>query len=713
MHSPAYSTVIPFYFTYISYTCICTPRPSAHIHLPYPLALTVCIPRFSSTSCQFPTFCLSTPSTSPTLNLVYLHVILPTTLGRTFPYRYSHVPFTSSSPLSRTATFHSQSFSLTIQYQHSTHLTPHPPTLHPITRAGTTNTASISRFTSPVIPLTHVDTSIPPPTYMRRHTQHLYHKQTICLQVPYPNCDLAHLYLNDEILNHILQILHWHSLYRTTRHFLPTFFLNMITSSTSNLYRIHQRQLESPGGPRLGHTYLLIPFNITPVYWTLVVYRADTVHGATTVSHDSLPMSVDITAAEQYMRHYNKILKLSPGFTSSPIHHVSAVKQNDAYNCGVYVLTTAIVYLYHPDPCAVPWHSLNYPPAALHMRNIIIAILQTGHASVLTHAPIKPLPPLTYAHNSRIPACLHDTHDQPPAPAPEPHQHPYSTTKLDTHARKMPTGGASPYHTVPVQCTQPDNLFLKKIATWNLNRQSLYDESISTCMHGHIYLLHCTEPAAFLSIKGSPASSTLICTTDKSGCAVYITQHSHTYIRQTTFLTRLITQRSSHADRLHVFTFKGDNGDHTTVIGLYTFQRGHKTHGTSIHTPPVTPPPPLHHNNPKHLKHALLALINDFKTVYQQLTLLTIGDVQHTVRNNTLRRIGHPQPPPPANILAPCLHSLLHLVSVILTQRSNGPYYTWYIHSGKGQAGLDHILAIPEHIHSNCFSGIDREISRA
>lgn len=77
MHSPAYSTVIPFYFTYISYTCICTPRPSAHIHLPYPLALTVCIPRFSSTSCQFPTFCLSTPSTSPTLNLVYLHVILP------------------------------------------------------------------------------------------------------------------------------------------------------------------------------------------------------------------------------------------------------------------------------------------------------------------------------------------------------------------------------------------------------------------------------------------------------------------------------------------------------------------------------------------------------------------------------------------------------------------------------------------------------------
>ena len=37
----------------------------------------------------------------------------------------------------------------------------------------------------------------------------------------------------------------------------------------------------------------------------------------------------------------------------------------------------------------------------------------------------------------------------------------------------------------------------------------------------------------------------------------------------------------------------------------------------------------------------------------------------------------------------------------------------WYSHSGRGKAGLDHILAAPEHIYSDCSCGIDREISRA
>ena len=106
--------------------------------------------------------------------------------------------------------------------------------------------------------------------------------------------------------------------------------------------------------------------------------RTDLIHVTTTVSNDSLPMPVYITAAEQHLRHYDKVLKRSPGFTSLPIHHMSAVKQDDVYNCGVCVLTTTIVYLYHPDSCTFPWHSLNYPSAALHLRNIIIAILHTG-----------------------------------------------------------------------------------------------------------------------------------------------------------------------------------------------------------------------------------------------------------------------------------------------------------------------------------------------
>ena len=71
------------------------------------------------------------------------------------------------------------------------------------------------------------------------------------------------------------------------------------------------------------------------------------------------------------------------------------------------------------------------------------------------------------------------------------------------------------------------------------------------------------------------------------------------------------------------------------------------------------------------------------------------------------------QPPPPANILTPCLQPPIHLVSVIPSQHPTEPYHTWTSHSGSGQTGLDHILAAPEHIYPECSCGIDRELSRA
>ena len=83
---------------------------------------------------------------------------------------------------------------------------------------------------------------------------------------PSPKCDLTRLYLNDDILNHTLQILQRHSPHSATHHFVPTFFLNIITQSTTNLHRFYRRQLEISGGPQLTHNYLLIPFNIMPVY---------------------------------------------------------------------------------------------------------------------------------------------------------------------------------------------------------------------------------------------------------------------------------------------------------------------------------------------------------------------------------------------------------------------------------------------------------------
>ena len=53
--------------------------------------------------------------------------------------------------------------------------------------------------------------------------------------------------------------------------------------------------------------------------------------GTSTVSHDSLPMPMDITAAETYLRHYDTVLGLDPRFVQDPIRPVPTVHQDDAY----------------------------------------------------------------------------------------------------------------------------------------------------------------------------------------------------------------------------------------------------------------------------------------------------------------------------------------------------------------------------------------------
>ena len=413
-------------------------------------------------------------------------------------------------------------------------LTDQPPTPHLIAHHGKANTALINRLTSPDLPLTHIHKTTIAPVYMRHQIQHLYHKHTICLRTPSLNCDLRKLYLNAEILNHTRKILNQESPHRATRHILPTFFMNRITQVDTTLHRLHRRQLETPGGPHLTHNYLILPFNITPVHWILLVHRTDHVHGTTTVSHDSIPMPKDITATEQHLRHYDSVLNLSPGFTSSPIHHVSAVKQEDAYNCGVCVLTTVIVYLYHPDPCNFPWQSRNYPFAVLHMRKIIIAIIQTGQAPNLTHDTIIPLTSLPPVPTSRIP-CY------PPTPTIErttvasaTHRNILFKNNPATHPRQPPSTDNPSHHQASVPNHQLRHIVLTKIATWNLNRQAAYDGPISVCLHGHIGILHCTEPAVYMSIPGSPSSFSLTRTTDKAGYSVYIIPHNHTYVRQNT-----------------------------------------------------------------------------------------------------------------------------------------------------------------------------------
>lgn len=107
-----------------------------------------------------------------------------------------------------------------------------------------------------------------------------------------------------------------------------------------------------------------------------------------TVSHDSLSIPMGIIETEQDLRYYDTVLDLKPGFTDTLIRYVFPVKQDDAYNYGVCVLTTTIIYLYDQNPCDFPWQILNYPTVAIHMRNIIIAILHTDYSPVLKKTSI-------------------------------------------------------------------------------------------------------------------------------------------------------------------------------------------------------------------------------------------------------------------------------------------------------------------------------------
>ena len=73
--------------------------------------------------------------------------------------------------------------------------------------------------------------------------------------------------------------------------------------------------------------------------------------------------------------------------------------------------------------------------------------------------------------------------------------------------------------------------------------------------------------------------------------------------------------------------------------------------------------------------------------------------------------MGQYQPPPPAKNLTPCLHHPLNLISAIPTQQPIIAYHTWNSKSDSRQAGINHILAAPEHMHPTSISGIDHDVS--
>ena len=110
---------------------------------------------------------------------------------------------------------------------------------------------------------------------MHRAIQEFKHEHTIYLRAPTAQRDTTKLYLNEQIINHTLQILHAHSPYRATRHFIPTYFSELIQYSHANLTPIYIHHLEDRDDASLNHFYIRIPINITPTHWKILARHND------------------------------------------------------------------------------------------------------------------------------------------------------------------------------------------------------------------------------------------------------------------------------------------------------------------------------------------------------------------------------------------------------------------------------------------------------
>ena len=119
---------------------------------------------------------------------------------------------------------------------HSSH--PILPPAMPLCEIGIT-------FTDPSLPPSHIHKSTQTPSYMRPATQHLTHTDTMRLRSSHSGVNPSDLFLNDIIINHTLQILHHHSPYTTTRHYLTTPFLEVIQRPNNDIFipRFHRRFL--------------------------------------------------------------------------------------------------------------------------------------------------------------------------------------------------------------------------------------------------------------------------------------------------------------------------------------------------------------------------------------------------------------------------------------------------------------------------------------
>ena len=177
---------------------------------------------------------------------------------------------------------------------------------------------SLTHYISHTIPTITVHTTIPTPPHMRPGHQSVTHCDTIRLKSPLradvtPPSQAAstqptyHLYLNDLLIDLTIQILHRSSPYHFSRHYVSPTFTNQLLHQDRDL-TTHTRQFEQPLGPDKsdhGHTYILIPNNITTTHWIMLI-RHQQPHTKQLLSHNPYNNSVDLTAIESRLTLFDR-----------------------------------------------------------------------------------------------------------------------------------------------------------------------------------------------------------------------------------------------------------------------------------------------------------------------------------------------------------------------------------------------------------------------
>ena len=227
--------------------------PLITIHLSALHLLLYSVPLIQHVTCLAHIPYIHRPSDLPTSRITPHHTTNPNTHHWTYSTHSAHSSTTSPT---RTYTIHTLHLLITPT------VTPLP---HPLTH-----------YTSHVISTATVHTTIPIPSHMRPGKQSFTHCDTIRLQSP-PRAEVNphtqessphpthHLYLNDLLIDLIIQILYRSSPYRPSRHYVSPIFTNHLShQDRDSITRTRQfKQLLDSDKSDHDHAYILIPHNIT------------------------------------------------------------------------------------------------------------------------------------------------------------------------------------------------------------------------------------------------------------------------------------------------------------------------------------------------------------------------------------------------------------------------------------------------------------------